>query len=117
MDSILTSVKKMLGIPEVYEQFDADLIMHINSVFFILYELGVGPTTPFTIEDKTQTWDEFIDNSKSIELVKSYMYLKVRVLFDPPTIGSVMESANKQIAEFEWRLNVAVDPEDTFETE
>lgn len=108
MDSILNSVKKMLGITDEYTHFDQDLIMHINSVFVILNQLGVGPKSVYSITDATNTWDEFITEDK-INMVKSYVYLKVRLLFDPPT-GSVQEAIKSQIAEFEWRLNVAVDP-------
>ena len=115
MDSILTSIKKMLGITKEYEHFDQDLIMHINSVFTILYQLGVGPSTPYMITDENNTWDEFIQDNTRIELVKSYMYLKCRLIFDPHQAGNVMESINRQIAEFEWRLNVAVDPDTTFD--
>lgn len=111
MDSILTSVKKMLGITEEYTSFDADIIMHINSVFMILNQLGVGPETPYVIVDKTNTWDEFL-NGERLELVRSYMFLKVKMLFDPP-VGTVNESYNRQIAEFEWRLNIAADSNNT----
>ena len=107
MDSILTSVKKMLGIAEEYTHFDADLIMHINSVFMILAQLGVGPSEGFFIEDDTTTWDEFIQDKKEINSVKSYVGLKVRLLFDPPTSSAAMEAANRLIEEFEWRLNLA----------
>ena len=110
MESILTSVKKLLGIPKEYEHFDADLIMHINSVFMILTQLGVGPAEGFTIMDEDATWDEFIQDKKTIESVKSYMYLKVKLLFDSNTLSSaVIESMNRLISEFEWRLNVAAD--------
>lgn len=109
MDSILTSIKKLLGIAEEYEHFDADIIMHINSVFMILTQMGVGPTEGFTITDKTSTWDEFILDSTVIESVRSYVYLKVRLLFDPPTSGTVMESTKQLISELEWRLNFAVE--------
>ena len=113
MDSILTSIKKLLGIDESYTQFDTDLIMHINSVFMILFQLGIGPSTPFLIQDKYSTWDEFIEEGDSqyekMELVKSYMYLKVKLLFDPPISSAVMESTNRMISEFEWRLNVAAE--------
>lgn len=109
MDSILTSVKKMLGIAEEYTHFDADLIMHINSVFMILAQLGVGPSEGFFIEDDTATWDEFIQDKKEINSVKSYVGLKVRLLFDPPTSSAAMEAANRLIEEFEWRLNMAAD--------
>lgn len=108
MESILTSVKKMLGISESYEHFDKDIIMHINSVFLILNQLGVGPAEGYSIIDKEDLWDDYISNA-SLELVKSYMYLKVKLLFDPPISSAALESANRMISEFEWRLNVAVD--------
>lgn len=111
MESILTSVKKMLGIPEDYEHFDADIIMHINSVFMILTQLGVGPAEGFTIMDEDATWNDFIQDNKKIQSVKSYMYLKVRLLFDPPLSSAVIDSMTRLINELEWRLNVAVDPD------
>lgn len=113
-DSILTSVKKILGITEEYEQFDHDIITHINSVFMILFQLGVGPSPAFTISDKSAIWTDFITEGSSLDAVKSYVPLKVRMMFDPPLSSSVAEALNRQIAEFEWRLNVAVDPVDTF---
>lgn len=105
MDSILNSVKKKLGIQEDYTHFDEDIIIDINSVFMILNQLGVGPDEPFTIEDEDAFWDDFIDNTR-IEAVKSYMYMKVRLMFDPPTSGFLVDSLNKQIAELEWRMLV-----------
>ena len=110
MDSILTSVKKILGITEDYEHFDADIIMHINSVFLILRQMDVGPETPFRIEDKSAVWTDFTEDIAQIEMVKTYMGLKVRMIFDPPTQGSVAEAYKAQIAECEWRLNVECDP-------
>ena len=109
MDSILTSIKKLLGIDEEYEQFDSDLIMHINSVFSVLMQLGVGPADGFSIEDGSAIWNSFISDNTKIEMVKSYVYLKVRLLFDPPTGSALIESINNQIKEFEWRLNVAAE--------
>ena len=109
MDSILTSIKKMLGITEDYTHFDTDIVMHINSVFSILTQLGVGPPEGFYVQDKTTIWYEYISDPNKIEMVKSYMYLKVRLLFDPPSSSSVIEAFNKQISEFEWRLNIAVE--------
>ena len=109
MESILTSIKKLLGITEEYEHFDSDIIMHINSVFMILTQLGVGPSGGFFITDKYATWDEFIPTGKSLESVKSYMYMKVKLLFDPPQSSAVMESMKNMISEFEWRLNLEVD--------
>lgn len=110
MESILTSVKKMLGIVEEYEHFDADLIMHINSVLSILTQLGVGPSEGFSIKDKTATWNDFLSESKNLESVKSYIYLKVRLIFDPPLTSSVSEAINRMISELEWRLSVTADP-------
>lgn len=109
MESILTSIKKLLGISEEYTHFDSDLIMHINSVFMILNQLGVGPEDGFVITGSYETWDEFISNVLAIESVKSYVYLKVKLLFDPPSSSAVMESINRQISELEWRLNLSVD--------
>lgn len=111
MESILTSIKKLLGIAEEYDHFDPDIIMHINSVFMILTQLGVGPSTGFIIEDETTTWAEFVPDSVSIEAVKSYVYLKVKLLFDPPDRSAVMEATNKLISELEFRLNVAAESE------
>ena len=88
-DSVLTSIKKLLGIAEEYEHFDADLIMHINSVFSILTQLGVGPSKGFMIEDKNATWKDFISDESKYMLVKSYMHLKVKLLFDPPLSSAV----------------------------
>ena len=109
MESILTSIKKMLGITEEYENFDVDLIMHINSVFMILNQIGVGPSRCFSIKDENEVWTDFIPDDSQLELVKSYMHLKVKLLFDPPLGSAVIEVMNRQIQEFEWRLNVAVD--------
>lgn len=109
MESILTSVKKMLGITEQYEHFDVDLIMHINSVFLVLNQLGVGPEEGFIIEDETAEWTDFIEDSAQLQAVKSYMYLKAKLLFDPPLSSAVIEATNRQIAEFEWRLRLAAD--------
>ena len=110
MESILTSVKKMLGITEEYTQFDTDIIMHINSVFMVLNQLGVGPEDGFFIEDETTTWFEYIKSVKELQAVKSYMFLRVRMLFDPPANSIVMEMMKHQANEFEFRLNIAVDP-------
>ena len=104
-ESILTSIKKLLGIPEDYEHYDADIIMHINSVFMILNQLGVGPSNGFSITDKTAVWSNFISDNNNLEAVKSYVYMKVKLLFDPPLSSAVMECMNRMIGELEWRLN------------
>lgn len=109
MESILTSIKKLLGITEEYDQFDPDIIMHINSVFMILAQLGVGPAEGFSIEDDTAVWTDFIQDVKKLESVKTYIYLKVKLAFDPPLSSAVIESMNRLINELEWRLNVAAE--------
>lgn len=108
-DSILNSIKKLLGIEESYTHFDVDLIMHINSVFTILNQLGVGEKA-FSIKDSDSTWADFLGDNTEIEVIKTYMFMKVKQIFDPPLSSAVMESMNKLIAECEWRINVAVDP-------
>lgn len=109
MDSILTSTKKLLGISEEYEHFDDDIIMHINTVFLNLTQIGVGPEQGFLIEDESDDWSDFIEDSVQLQAVKTYMYLKVKLLFDPPLSSSVIESMNRMIAELEWRLRLAAD--------
>ena len=110
MESILTSIKKLLGIAEDYDHFDADIIMHINTVFTILNQLGVGPSEGFRIEDDTTTWDDYISTDNLLfDSVKSYIHLRVKLLFDPPQ-SSTTESYNRIINELEWRLNVTADP-------
>lgn len=109
MESILTSIKKLLGIDDEYTQFDSDLIMHINTVFLNLTQLGVGPSEGFMIEDDAAIWEDFIGDSTQLQAVKTYVYLKVKLLFDPPLSSSVIDSMNRMISELEWRLNVVVD--------
>ena len=107
--SILTSIKKLLGVAEDYAEFDEDIMTHINSVFLNLTQLGVGPEEGFMIKDDTAEWEDFINDSVQLQAVKTYVYLKVKLLFDPPLSSSVTESINRMIAELEWRLNAAVD--------
>ena len=111
MDSILTSIKKLLGIAEEYEHFDSDIVMYINSAFSVLTQLGVGPEEGFRIEDASKTWFEFLYDDTRLEFVKTFIYLKVRLAFDPPLSSAVMEAINRQISELEWRINVTVDPD------
>lgn len=108
-ESILVSIKKLLGIDSEYTHFDTDIIMHINSVLSVLTQLGVGPSEGFVIEDSNALWTDFLSSARDIEMVKSYIYLKVRLLFDPPTSSAAMESAKQLISELEWRINIAVD--------
>lgn len=109
MESILTSIKKTLGIAEEYEHFDSDIIMHINSTFMILTQIGVGPEEGFSIKGKEEVWSDFITSEYSIELVKSYTFLRVKLLFDPPNNNALSESMNKMLNEFEWRIIVWID--------
>lgn len=111
MDSILDSVKKLLGITKEYTAFDPDIIIHINSVFFTLNQLGVGPEEGFSISDSSTTWEDYLPEGSKLEAVKSYIYLKVRMLFDPPTSSFVLTSMENQAKEYEWRLNVQAESE------
>lgn len=106
LDSILISIKKLLGITEEYTYFDQDIIMHINSVFMTLTQLGVGPAEGFFIKDDSTTWNEFIEDPKTFQAIKSYMFLRVKLLFDSQTMPSaVITSYNEMIKEYEFRLN------------
>lgn len=110
-ESILTSIKKLLGITEEYEYFDTDIIMHINSVLAILTQLGVGPPEGFSIEDDSATWGDFMGEDSRLGFVKSYVHQKVRLLFDPPLSSAVTEVMNRMTAELEWRIMAAADTE------
>lgn len=114
-DSILLSVKKMLGLTEEYDAFDLDIITHINSVFTILTQIGVGPSNGFMIEDKTAIWTNFIKDMSLYHLVKSYMVLKVRLLFDPPISSAVLECCKTQANEYEWRLKTMAEIQEVME--
>lgn len=127
-DSILTSIKKIIGVTELDTSFDPDIIMHTNTVFSVLTQLGVGPTAGFMIEDSTPTWDDFLSvkqvgqlqadgtvvytdqqltaANKLLNMVKTYVYLRVRLIFDPPQTSFVIESINKQIEELEVRMSI-----------
>ena len=111
MESILTSIKKMLGIAEEYNHFDSDILMHINTVFMNLAQIGVGPSEGFVVENDNIAWSDFIQDGLNprVEWVKSYVYLKVRLLFDPPTSSIHTEAINRNISELEWRLNLAAE--------
>jgi len=106
MDSILTSIKKLLGPDEADTHFDPDIIMHINTTLMALNQIGVGPETGFSISDKTTTWATYLGANANIEAVKSYIYLKVRLIFDPPSSTPLIEAIERQITELEWRLSI-----------
>ena len=111
MDSILVSIKKLLGIAADYTHFDPDIIMHINSAFSVLTQLGVGPPEGFRIDDDVKTWNDFINDTIRLDAVKSYVYLKVSLMFDPPTSSAVLSAKERRISKLEWRLNVAAEQE------
>lgn len=106
MDSILTSIKKLLGIEESYDHFNADIIMCINSAIMTLTQIGVGPPDGFCVTDADTMWSDFIGTRKDLEAIKTYVYLSVRLVFDPPQSGFLVEAINRQRTELEWRLNV-----------
>lgn len=113
MESILNSIKKLLGIAEDYDYFDSDIIMHINSVFATLTQLGVGPEDGFSIDDESEKWEDFLPEERMLHSVKSYMFMKVKLMFDPPLSSAVIECTKEQIKELEWRSQVAVDSANT----
>jgi len=105
-ESILKSTKKILNLADDYTPFDLDIITHINAAFSVLDQLGIGPEGGFSIVDDTTLWSEYTAPANQLHLVKTYVYLKVRLVFDPPATSFLIEAMNKQIAEYEWRLNV-----------
>lgn len=107
MDSILNSIKKVIGFEPEYDAYDIDIIMHINTIFSVLNQIGVGPEKPLRIEDATTTWDAFTTDRVDIEDVKTYVYIRVRLLFDPPTSSFVINALTDQYKELEWRLNIS----------
>lgn len=111
-ESILNSVKKVLGIDAEYDAFDQDVILHINSALATLNQLGVGPEEGFMIEDDEAEWGDFIGDDPRLNPVKSYLYLRVRIVFDPPATSFVLASLQEQVKEHEWRLNVEAEGRD-----
>ncbi len=109
-ESILLTIKRQLDICDDYGAFDPIIITHINSVFMTLDQLGVSPVRHFAIAGENEKWSDYLLDRIDLNAVKSYMYLKVRLLFDPPNVGVLHEAIERQIAEFEWRLNVQCDP-------
>lgn len=107
--SILLTIKQMLGIPSEYTVFDDELVVFINSVLSALHQLGVGPENGFAISGENEQWDEYIGDSQLYENVKTYIYLKVRMMFDPPSSSYVLEAFKNQASEIEWRIYVQAD--------
>lgn len=117
-DSILTSVKKVLGIPSDYDHFDRDILLHLNTVMSILNQLGVGPEKGFIVEDDSTLWSDLFDgdiDTNKMMYVKSYVCLRVRLLFDPPTSSGAIDAMERQMRELEWRITVTRDPRDDSE--
>lgn len=107
-DSILASTKKILGISDEYTAFDLDIMTHINAVFFVVNQLGVGPTDVVVIEGSEDKWSDISDiPPNQLSMLKTYMYMKVRMLFDPPATSFVIDAMNNQIKELEYRLSYA----------
>lgn len=117
MESILTSIKKVLGIYEEDTSFDIDIIMHINTVIMILRQMGIGPSKGYSISSSKDTWKEYLSDDTLIEPIKTYIALKVRLIFDPPASSAIIEAMNRTISELEWRLNVQADYAKSFEEE
>lgn len=110
MDSILTSTKKLSGVSESCPHFDDQIVAYINSVFFVLKQLGVGPAEGFVITDESEIWSDFLpDDIVLREATKDYMSAKVRLKFDPPSNSAHMEALKSTIAEYEWRANAEVE--------
>lgn len=106
MDSILLSIKKLLGVETDFDGFNTDIIFGINTAFTSLYQLGIGPETGYSITGIDDLWSDFFGTAVNIESVKSYIYLKVRLIFDPPLNSFLVDSIQRQINELEWRLQV-----------
>ena len=104
-ESILDSIKKVLGIQPNYDVFDLDILMHINSVFNILHQLGIGPDAGFAIQDEHDTWNTFLKDDPLLNTVKTYVYLRVKMIFDPPSTSFTQQAIKEQIQELEWRLS------------
>lgn len=110
-DSILVSIRQFLGLGQNDEAFDTDLIILINSNFSVLNQLNVGPSTPFKITGVSELWSSFIEDKDYLELVKEFIGLKVKMIFDPPSNSFVMKAYEERVAELEWRLNMFEDKE------
>lgn len=105
--SILLTIKKMLGIAEEYHAFDIDIVTNINAVFLTLNQLGVGPTMPFQITGDSETWNDFLKDQEAFMAgVQTYIYMRVRLMFDPPTNSFLVDSLRKQCDELEWRFMI-----------
>lgn len=114
-DSILVTIKKMLGLEDSYSPFDTDIIIHINSAILNLTQMGVGPKEGFTVTDYNEKWSDFLGSEVNLQAAKTYIYLQVKMLFDPPTNSFVMDSMEKQCEKLLWRLNVEAESVEKFD--
>jgi hypothetical protein len=111
MSSILGTIKQMLGVDSADTAFDTEIIVHINSSLMTLTQIGVGPSDGFFITGETETWEQFLSGIfVKMEAVKTYIYIKVRLIFDPPSTAAVMDAMARSASEFEWRLAVQATP-------
>lgn len=117
MDSILNTIKKMIGLEPNYIQFDTDIIIMINSAIATLRQLGVGPAGGFKITGASETWASLVSDNAKLESAKTYIYLKVRKIFDPPASSALAQAIDQEIKEYEWRLNVTVDSGEDYPNE
>ena len=108
-DSILTSIKKLMGLTEEYDAFDQDILILINSVLFELEQIGVKAKDGFSLTDKTAVWSDYSDDDRLLNALKPYIYMKTKVTFDPPTSSGALDSMNRIIDRFEWRINLYSD--------
>lgn len=113
-DSILDTVKKLLGIEKEYTQFDVDIIVNINSAIMTLRQLGVGPQDGFSITGSDETWNDLLGDSKFLDQAWIYLFLKTKIVFDPPSSSFVLEAYKEQIKELEWRLAEENNPKEVF---
>lgn len=109
-ESILTTIKKMIGLTEYDTIFDPDIIVYINSAFMDLYQIGVSES-PFSISDKSSKWEDFLEDLTKIGYVKTYIFIKVRLIFDPPQTSFLLEALSRQLEQIEWRLNAQAETE------
>ena len=108
-DSILTSIKKLMGLTEEYDAFDQDILILINSVLFELEQIGVKAKEGFVLSDKTAVWSDYSDDDRLLNALKPYIYMKTKLTFDPPTSSGALDAMNRIIDRFEWRINLYAD--------
>lgn len=111
-ESIFNSIKALLGPDASYDVFDPDIMIHINTALSVLTQLGIGPAEGFMITGPDETWGDFLSNDKRLNMAKTYVYMKVKIAFDPPVNSSVLSAYQEACKEYEWRLNVTVDPDE-----